>query len=495
VLNDRTVEPGVSYEEFHDVAALGRRQAIDELLMRFPASARIREPVAIALRGMKAVTAGDVAGGIALLKRAASHCDKHLRRYIFELLIPLLINTNETDEAAKILVDLERQNDYLEPAFDALRSVIAARQGDDQASAAHARVALETGRASDNPVIIGRVLMRAAWAAFYREDVEEAQERSLEAARWHERLDSHRNASLCYSFLYVISHNWIGDPDVARFYARRMTMSAHLAEDAGLENFGLMYQLETAAEAGDSRRFGSIRARLLANPMNEQYFRSRFSYVLADALSAGWTGSFDIARSGLMSIRQAESLPVTERALCDALLAVIALTTWQLDDARTLARRAIGMSSERTTKEALFEARGRRIARIVAASVCIILGDAVRGRRALSRRIDPEQRFAAIITPEGMDEIRTPSLMRGYARFINNACRVAALARPQIGLTDAELEVLHALPEGTTLATIATSLGKSRKTVEKQVGSIYSKLNVNNRAQAVRRARDLGLFA
>jgi DNA-binding NarL/FixJ family response regulator len=45
------------------------------------------------------------------------------------------------------------------------------------------------------------------------------------------------------------------------------------------------------------------------------------------------------------------------------------------------------------------------------------------------------------------------------------------------------------------LASIATSLGKSRKTVEKQVGSIYTKLQVGNRAEAVRRARDLGIHA
>jgi DNA-binding NarL/FixJ family response regulator len=55
------------------------------------------------------------------------------------------------------------------------------------------------------------------------------------------------------------------------------------------------------------------------------------------------------------------------------------------------------------------------------------------------------------------------------------------------------LEVLKALPAGMTLATIALSLGKSRKTVERQVGAIYAKLHVANRAQAIQRARDLGL--
>jgi DNA-binding NarL/FixJ family response regulator len=127
--------------------------------------------------------------------------------------------------------------------------------------------------------------------------------------------------------------------------------------------------------------------------------------------------------------------------------------------------------------------------------VCIVLGDTVRGRRALSRSVDPEQRFAGIIGSDGIDEAQFPAMMRGYAMFVNEACRAANRARPAHQLTEAELEVLKALPTGMTLATIASSLGKSRKTVERQVGNIYAKLHVANRAQAIQRARDLGLYA
>jgi DNA-binding NarL/FixJ family response regulator len=141
----------------------------------------------------------------------------------------------------------------------------------------------------------------------------------------------------------------------------------------------------------------------------------------------------------------------------------------------------------------LIDARRRRVARILVAAVCIALGDPVRGRRALSRFVDPEQRFAAIIDASGMDEEQTPAVMRGFAKFLNAACAAANAARPTHALTEAELEVLKALPAGMTLATIAMSLGKSRKTVERQVGNIYAKLHVANRAQAIQRARDLGL--
>jgi DNA-binding CsgD family transcriptional regulator len=495
MLTGSAFQEATSLEHVYEVACAGRHSDIDALLMTFPASARIRDPLAIALRGMKSATGGDVPGGLALLKRAVTHCDGAVRAYIADLLVPLMIMSNQIEEAGELLDALDDPPDDLRPALVALQAVIAARQGSDALSASLAAEALEHGRALDNQIVVGRLIQRTGLAAFYREDFEEAQERALEAARVFERVESHRNAALAYSILYVIAHDWVCDPDITRFYARRLTMSAHLAGDLSLENVGLLAQLETAAEAGDTRRFGSIRGRLLANPLSEQWSRNRFNYAIAEALAQGWAGHFDVVRASMMSLRQLESVSLGERALCDAILAIVALTTWQIEDARTFARRVIGHTTERSTKEPLYEARRRRIARILAAAVCIILGDTTRGRRALSRSFDPEQRFAAILTPDGMDENRTPALMIGYARFINEACRVAALARPRHGLTDAELEVLKALPEGATLAIIASSLGKSKKTVEKQVGNIYTKLQVGSRAEAVRRARDLGIYA
>jgi DNA-binding CsgD family transcriptional regulator/tetratricopeptide (TPR) repeat protein len=485
---------GLSLERFYEIAADGRRDAIDDALARFPASARIRNPLAIGLRAMKSVTSADMPGGIALLKRAVAHTEGRVRQYLLELLVPLLMYTNQMDQALEALEAADDSAPELAPAFAASRAIVAARQGDDEASARYAREALETGRAVDNAMVVGRVLSRASMAAFYREDFEEAQDRALEAARWYERLESYRNAAASYSVLYVIAHDLTGDPDVARFYARKMTMNAHLAEDVSIENWGVLAQLDIAAESGDERRVASLRGRLLANPTHEQYYRERFAYMMSEILASGWEGRFDAARVGLTSLRNAESLSLPERALCDALLAIAALSTWHTDLARRLARRTIGATAERSGNEPLFDARRRRVARILAAAVSIVLGDAVRGRRALSRAVDPEQRFAAIVGPAGMDLDATPLLMRGYARFLNQACAAARRLQPSHGLTDAELEVLNALPDGETLATIAMSLGKSRKTVERQVGNIYAKLHVANRTQAVKRARDLGLY-
>src|ERR1700676_645675 len=272
MLNGPEHQPIVSLERFYEVASEGQPAEIDALLARFPAAVRIRDPVAIGLRAIKSVTDGDAPGGLALLKRAVSHSEGRVRQYLLELLIPLLFNMHQIDAAEEALDEVTDEVAELRPAFAAMRAMVAARKGNDTASAWFAREALATGRGVDNPIIVGKVLQRTAIAAFYREDFEEAQDRALESARWHERLESHRNAARSYSILYVIAHDLVGDADVARYYARRMTMSAHLAEDRALENFGVLAQLDVAAEAGDVRRLSSLRGRLQANPLNEQYY-------------------------------------------------------------------------------------------------------------------------------------------------------------------------------------------------------------------------------
>ena len=63
----------------------------------------------------------------------------------------------------------------------------------------------------------------------------------------------------------------------------------------------------------------------------------------------------------------------------------------------------------------------------------------------------------------------------------------------QSGLTASEREVLTLVAQGHDNAAIARALGKSDKTVRNQVSSIFAKLGVNSRAQAIVLARDAGL--
>jgi DNA-binding CsgD family transcriptional regulator len=71
--------------------------------------------------------------------------------------------------------------------------------------------------------------------------------------------------------------------------------------------------------------------------------------------------------------------------------------------------------------------------------------------------------------------------------------RAPARSNPQ-GLTARQLEVLEALSDGSTNAELAARLYVSEKTVDHHVSAILRKLDVPNRREAVRRARELGVL-
>ena len=62
-----------------------------------------------------------------------------------------------------------------------------------------------------------------------------------------------------------------------------------------------------------------------------------------------------------------------------------------------------------------------------------------------------------------------------------------------VGLTPSEQQVLALVAGGLDNNAIAASLGKSEKTVRNQVSSIFSKLGVRTRAEAIVRAREAGI--
>lgn len=87
-------------------------------------------------------------------------------------------------------------------------------------------------------------------------------------------------------------------------------------------------------------------------------------------------------------------------------------------------------------------------------------------------------------------------------RFIGRAAGHEACARwngrgdvPSVPLTETELTVLQLLSEGKTVAAIARVLGRSETTVKTHMRSIYAKLGIGSRAEAVRYYQNMGLFS
>ena len=60
-------------------------------------------------------------------------------------------------------------------------------------------------------------------------------------------------------------------------------------------------------------------------------------------------------------------------------------------------------------------------------------------------------------------------------------------------LTERQRELLELIAQGRDNAQIAATLGLSEKTVRNHITSIFAKLEVENRAQAIVRAREGGL--
>jgi len=90
------------------------------------------------------------------------------------------------------------------------------------------------------------------------------------------------------------------------------------------------------------------------------------------------------------------------------------------------------------------------------------------------------------------DEPAWPVFLAELGGFLGEAATPPA-ALAQAGLTQREREVLAMIARGLDNGEIAEALGTSEKTVRNQVSSIFSKLGVKKRAQAIVVARDSGL--
>ncbi len=93
--------------------------------------------------------------------------------------------------------------------------------------------------------------------------------------------------------------------------------------------------------------------------------------------------------------------------------------------------------------------------------------------------------FAALGVWAGLKLARRPA----PETFETNTAALASL-----GITRREQEVLALLAAGKSNKEIAQKLGVSPNTVKTQVASLYQKLEVSRRTQAVQKARELALI-
>lgn len=108
---------------------------------------------------------------------------------------------------------------------------------------------------------------------------------------------------------------------------------------------------------------------------------------------------------------------------------------------------------------------------------------------------DPEQLFAAIDVVAAGGAVLTGGMMNRLGAGISDLdYKPGELERRQFDLSDREYEVLRLLATSRTYAQIAAELYLSRKTVEHYATSLYRKLDVKSRQQAIMMATERGLL-
>ena len=114
-------------------------------------------------------------------------------------------------------------------------------------------------------------------------------------------------------------------------------------------------------------------------------------------------------------------------------------------------------------------------------------------RGYLLKGVEGDETIRAITGVSKGEAIFSPAIARRLMAYFGKPHKSAQFAHPFPELTEREREVLTLIAQGYTNPAIAEQLVLSPKTVRNHVSTIFSKLQVAGRAEAIIRARDAGL--
>lgn len=447
----------------------------------------------LAIDGLYNAFNADMPVALDRLSRAARLCASSPEQaYVADLLAPYLLTACKFTEVRALLRSLTSVPQRLRGPLLACEAVLEAADGNYAASRRLSVLSLDSSRAGES-VLHGRTLGRAGIAAYYRHDYGAAVELGFQSAQVHETEKARWPAAAAYALLLPILQDWGRDGEKTTLLAVRMMQLADEVGHRAFSRYAVQILFMVAAELHNTASHAQYRRQMMLRPTPRLFVES-VQIAIAEALGFCWTGDFDAALGALRLVDRSTIRDQSEVALLDAVLAIIAAAQNQPDLARHLSRSAILRSSRSDPNEQLCDLRNRERARIIAAAACFIIGDGSRGRRALSRKFDPTGSYLSSLSSNGINEENVPPLFRGYAALINAASSARRASQPSTTLSSAELKILRLLPTAGTLASVADEMGKSAKTVQRQVESIYSKLGANNRAQAIQKAREAGIL-
>ncbi len=127
-------------------------------------------------------------------------------------------------------------------------------------------------------------------------------------------------------------------------------------------------------------------------------------------------------------------------------------------------------------------------------SIRALLYSSARAMGVLSTEATEDEMVAAIFAlGEGL-WVGAPGLVKSLIRFSGRG-QSSSDESPIEPLTSREMEVIQLMAQGLANKQIALSLGISEHTVKFHLSSLYAKLGISSRTEAVRRGIELGLIS
>lgn len=423
--------------------------------------------------------------------------DPHERALIADALVPEYVTLGDAKNAEEVLGSIggERNDLELNARITALRAVVAAMNGDPPDD--FVSKALESLPALPE-YSMALVRGRVGVAYFYARRSREAEEHLLQALWLADVAGLRAIATKTAGVLYGVHYHLTGDLQAARYYAEVQGLEAVAAGDKALHRWSLYQQLDLATTFAEWDRASSIRALLRREVVGESY-GNELTLRIADAIIQGQAGNF-VAMRGAADAVLKEAKDTADFALGRAMLSVALAGLGSDEEARREARRALALSREPTTlRELAYLTIRRRLAAVLAAYVSMLIGDVVRGSRALDVRGKWTGSIGALARALSDSVLRGSQLdpddpnlrsVKGYAALAGAAHSVRRLRlRRELTtvrtLTDTELLVLRSAASGKTNSEIARERGVTRNAVERRLMSAYEKLGVKSRAEAI----------
>ncbi len=481
----------------------GRWESVEQALHAVSLDRRRADPMLLGVRAALEAFHGNADRAEKLYVAAIRACsDPELHSTLSRRLSLLYINLARPEALTVISPAVDEGSAMSRADARSIHALALVVTGNTEEAWREARAALDDVSVEGEEALVARVSMRAAWVAFHCDLAAEAERIAMRALELARRLGDDALQAALYSVLSSLSVTFHDDLDHAYHFALEMETSAERDGNRQMAEHARRLRFSIAIERGDEKDATVP----LAIDSGGQIYRSDFFYSFATATRLGWDGHFSEAARRLASCIG----EVNNRSEARALVATTAMFHAFADDrgaALAAIERAKGALPPNNAIDRNFDIVARThlaLAEIFAGRPSLALRQLPQKvTRAWDRALCDAARGIALASPAHAENDRRAALAilegagrHGFARLLRAAFASLKQRAPMEpggrALTEAEIEILHALDRGLAPKRIAEISGRSVATVRAHLRSIFRKLDASSRIEALANAKRRG---